>query len=282
MPADVTIIRRPVKHARLRVRETGQVEFVVPSAFTDGQAQEILRRKANWIDRQHNFFKRYQPLLQELTESQVPLFGNVYKFIPSRELGRKTVVDQKKKVIKSGIDLTKAEERRVWYRLFARQHLSLRVRRWSESCALPFNRLFILSQKTRWGNCSPKKNISLNWRLILAPEHVIDYVILHELVHTKVLKHDQRFWLHLSRLCPSYKGAIEWLRKMKQNFESRVRAVKKEYDFSKAEQGKFYRPVEELEIPIYPDKKIKAFYSKKALKSRQAAISPTRSSRTPS
>lgn len=212
MNTTVSIIRRPVKHARLRVRETRAVELVVPNDFTEKQVQAILDRKANWIDRQHEIFLKYQRNIPELAACEVPLFGYVYRFIQADDLGRKVIIDHGQKIIRSGQNLIQLEERERWYRLFARAYLAQRSKHLSESCKLPFGRLFVLSQRTRWGGCTTKQNISLNWRLILAPSYVIDYVIFHELVHTKLLKHNQRFWLHLSMLCPSYKKAIEWLR----------------------------------------------------------------------
>jgi predicted metal-dependent hydrolase len=212
MKAAVSIIRRPVKHARLRVRETREVELVVPSSFSNEQAQEIIRRKANWIEKQHEFFRKKRTDVKELAPCELQLFGDFYKFIQVIELGRKVVIDPNERIIQSGRDLSNIEELRLWYRSFARQHLSQKIKQLGESSGLTFNRLFILSQRTRWGGCSPKRNISLNWRLVLTPDYVIDYVVLHELVHTEVLKHNQRFWLRLSGLCPYYKKAIEWLR----------------------------------------------------------------------
>jgi predicted metal-dependent hydrolase len=68
-----------------------------------------------------------------------------------------------------------------------------------------------MNQKTVWGNCSKKQNISLNWQLIHAPHFVIDYVILHELLHTRYMSHNQAFWRSMLRLCERYKDAIKWL-----------------------------------------------------------------------
>ncbi|MBU0466669.1 MAG: M48 family metallopeptidase, partial [Nanoarchaeota archaeon] len=76
-----------------------------------------------------------------------------------------------------------------------------------------YNKLFIRKQKTKWGNCSPSKNISLNWKIILMPDYVKEYIILHELLHTKILNHSQAFWMHLSHKYPSYNLAIDWIKK---------------------------------------------------------------------
>jgi len=63
-----------------------------------------------------------------------------------------------------------------------------------------YNRVFIKNQKTRWGSCSGKNNINLNLNLVRLPDELIDYTILHELVHTRIKNHGQRFWAQLDRL----------------------------------------------------------------------------------
>lgn len=64
---------------------------------------------------------------------------------------------------------------------------------------LKYNKVFVRNQRTRWGSCSHKNNISLNAKLVLLPKELIDYVILHELVHTRVHNHSKQFWIELNR-----------------------------------------------------------------------------------
>ena len=69
-----------------------------------------------------------------------------------------------------------------------------------------FNRVTFRNQTTRWGSCSPKNHISLNLKLIMLPDHLIDYVLLHELVHTKIKNHGSKFWLALDKLTGNAKA----------------------------------------------------------------------------
>ena len=71
----------------------------------------------------------------------------------------------------------------------------------------------IRSQKTRWGSCGRNGHISLNWRLMLMPEWVRDYVLVHELMHLRRMDHSPKFWRHVEVACPDYRVARQWLRR---------------------------------------------------------------------
>ncbi|MDD4858774.1 MAG: SprT family zinc-dependent metalloprotease [Dehalococcoidales bacterium] len=83
--------------------------------------------------------------------------------------------------------------------IFAREILTGRIRYLADKHGFSFNKVSIRSQKTRWGSCSRKNNISLNVKLVLLPDDLRDYVIFHELVHTKVHDHSKRFWAELDK-----------------------------------------------------------------------------------
>ena len=82
----------------------------------------------------------------------------------------------------------------------ARKHLIERLNVLSQKYGFNYNRVFIKNQKTRWGSCSAKNNINLNINLVRLPDELIDYTILHELVHTRVKNHSRRFWDQMDKL----------------------------------------------------------------------------------
>ena len=92
------------------------------------------------------------------------------------------------------------------------QHLTQRINFLAKKHDLPFNKLSFRNQKTRWGSCSYKNNISLNLQIFLLPELFQDYVLLHELVHTKIKNHGNEFWNKLEKIMP---GAKNYNRQMK-------------------------------------------------------------------
>ena len=210
MDASLTIIRRPVKHARLRVGEDGSVRLLVPSDFTSGEVDSVLQKKAGWIERQREFFRAHTGNIPRLASDEVMLFGEIYRWMAEPNQSG-DVVDRAAKVIRAGHQSAKKGGSEQWVRGFARAHLRRRVQELSEKHGFKFEQCFVLSQRTRWGSCSTKKNISLNWRLVAAPEYAIDYVILHELVHTQVLDHSHRFWVNLRAVCPDTERAVAWL-----------------------------------------------------------------------
>lgn len=73
------------------------------------------------------------------------------------------------------------------------------------------NRVYVMGQRTKWGNCSKLKNLSFSWRLIMAPDHVLRYLVAHEAVHLAVPDHSARFWLTVQSLCPETERARQWL-----------------------------------------------------------------------
>jgi predicted metal-dependent hydrolase len=73
------------------------------------------------------------------------------------------------------------------------------------------NRVYVMNQRTKWGNCSARRNLSLNWRLILAPREVLQYLVAHEAAHLAVPDHSDRFWLLLQSICPHARRSRRWL-----------------------------------------------------------------------
>ena len=95
----------------------------------------------------------------------------------------------------------------------ASEELPTRCLELAASCELDVARVSVRDQKSRWGACSPRKTITLNWRLIQMPAPVADYVMLHELMHLRQPNHSRRFWREVDRACPWWRDAERWLRR---------------------------------------------------------------------
>jgi len=97
----------------------------------------------------------------------------------------------------------------------ARKKLIGRLNELSEKHGFSFNKVFMRSQRTRWGSCSSKNNINLNMKLIILPDEMIDYVLLHELVHTRIKNHTKEFWQELDGLVGDAKAESKRLKEYK-------------------------------------------------------------------
>ena len=100
-----------------------------------------------------------------------------------------------------------------WYRRQARTEIGERLDAVTARHGTPYDGLTIRSQKTRWASCSSRGHMSFNWRLLLAPPEVLDYVVEHEVCHLEILDHSSRFWALLEARVPDWRDHARWLRR---------------------------------------------------------------------
>ncbi len=119
---------------------------------------------------------------------------------------------QKKRMIQADKvnELSEAEEK--LYREQARSIIEQKVAYYARLMDVTYGRIAIRDQKTRWGSCSGEGNLNFNWRLIMAPAGVLDYVVIHELAHRKEMNHSKAFWSVVEQAMPDYKKYRNWLK----------------------------------------------------------------------
>ena len=105
----------------------------------------------------------------------------------------------------------------TFFKDYARYYLKQRLDQLSEKFCLPYNHLTIRAQKTRWGSCSSKKNINLNYRLLFIEEELLDYILLHELVHTIHMNHSKAFWLYFESLMQDARSRDKQINQLRKN-----------------------------------------------------------------
>jgi predicted metal-dependent hydrolase len=212
-------IRRSERARRARILVDGDgVEVVVPRRFPLREVEPFVEEKRAWIERTLQRMRQTEielPPARLVDGGEVPYLG--------AQLGLSVRVDRKRvreHVARRGdrVQLALPPETTVrdalerWYRRQARAEVGPRLdaacARWGSS----YTKLQIRGQRTRWASCSSNGAMSFNWRLLLAPAPVLDYVVEHEVVHLEVMDHSQRFWILLSERAPDWREHERWLR----------------------------------------------------------------------
>lgn len=212
LPSYLHVEKRRVKWARIEVRPPGQVHMVVPKSYRQCEIVALYRQKLNWIERKLNQLSTPPHEALGIEKDELLLFGQGYKrvTVDSTELRD---LDHTNRLMYTRHALLDTESQISWYRGVAKSYLTERIRLLAAQKGFRFQRLFIRAQRTRWGSCSSRGNISLNWKLVKAPVFVSDYVMLHELVHTEIMNHSAAFWRRVATVSPAYLEAKEWLKR---------------------------------------------------------------------
>ena len=105
-----------------------------------------------------------------------------------------------------------------WYKKRAKEIIAPQTEKHAKAHDLTFAKIGITSAKRRWGSCNNKGSINFSYRLVMTPPEVIDYVIVHELMHLKEMNHSAKFWAHVEQIIPEYKKHRKWLRDNQHRF----------------------------------------------------------------
>jgi predicted metal-dependent hydrolase len=203
-------VRRSDRARRVRVSvdlERG-VEVVLPRRAAEREAVAAIAELRPWIERRYAELERTRLAVAARGET-VPYLGRPLRLIA--QPGRIRVHRRGDALLVPTTERRAALER--WFRRAARTEIEPRA---DGACALvgtSYSRLTIRGQRTRWGSCSPAGALSFNWRLLMAPEPVLDYVVWHEVCHLQVMDHSPRFWKLLERCCPGYREQVRWLKR---------------------------------------------------------------------
>jgi predicted metal-dependent hydrolase len=222
------IIRSRRKTIALIIQADGSLLVRAPQRASNRQIAEILEEKSDWISarlaqamarpkpEQHHFTSGEQfwylgrtwPLLEAPgTHDRLEFSGGQFKLslptfpVPTRSLREAAGRTGKARVLFE-----------TWYRRQARQVFEERAALLARRCGFSYRRVKITSARTRWGSCSTLGTLSFTWRLVMAPLAVIDYVVMHELVHTVTIRHGRDFWERVQALVPEYKQYVAWLK----------------------------------------------------------------------
>jgi predicted metal-dependent hydrolase len=184
------------------------VEVTLPKRAPERAAAEAVRELRPWIERRRRLVARARAEVAR-EEGTVPYLGQTLHLVA--QPGRTRVHRRGDTLLVPAGDHREALER--WYRRQARLEIEPRLDAATFRAGTAYSGLTIRGQRTRWASCSSGGKMSFNWRLLLAPEAVLDYVVEHEVCHLEVMDHSQRFWRLLASRMPDYKRHQQWLRR---------------------------------------------------------------------
>jgi predicted metal-dependent hydrolase len=204
-------VRRAPRARRVRVRIDPHhgVEVVLPARAPERAAANAVRELAPWI------MRRLEELA--LARERVARDAGWLPYLDERlrivvEPGRTRVHRSGDTLLVPGGPQAPAALER-WYRRTAREELTRRLDQATAAAGTRYTSLAIRNQRTRWASCASGGAMSFNWRLLLAPERVLNYVVWHEVCHLEVADHSKRFWSLLEHRCPGWREPADWLRR---------------------------------------------------------------------
>jgi predicted metal-dependent hydrolase len=193
----------------LRLRPDGIARFTVPRRGSIKAATEFALRNIGWLEHQFQLQANQPKTATEWKVGSEILFKDELVRIEAED-GKIRFGTELIHVPDSITDFRPPIQRHL--RKLAQQELPARVQELARIHGVEVIRVSVRNQKSRWGSCSRKGTISLNWRLIQTPLFVRDYIILHELAHRRQMNHSDKFWLEVCRFCPDYLTAERWLK----------------------------------------------------------------------
>jgi len=211
----LVMVRNPrARRYIVRLRRDGCARVTIPRGGSAREARAFVERSAKWLSRQVQALSSHEQATREWTLGTEVLFrGELVKIEPDESVhgGKLQLAGEMVRFHAADGNFRPAVEKRL--REMAGAELPGMVFAHAAAHNLSVRKVIVRNQRSRWGSCSARGTISLNWRLIQAPPSVGDYVILHELMHFRQMNHSRRFWAEVSRVCPDYKAGESWLKR---------------------------------------------------------------------
>lgn len=182
---NVEVRRSKRKSATIKITADMQIVVFVPLYVSDNEIEKMVISKSKWID---EHMLKVQSTIDERSKLEKITFEQV-----------KELADQ------------------------AVEYIPKRVKYYAEKENFVYNKITIKNLVSRWGSCSTKGNLNFNCLLVLTPDYVIDYIVVHELCHLREMNHSEKFWAEVEKIMPDYQRAELWLKQNGGNLISRMR-----------------------------------------------------------
>ena len=212
------VVSRAARQTRVRVGPGG-VEVVQPVGANERDVSAFLRRNESWVlaqlDRVANIRGLRRPVRRQYGE--ILYRGDLtpvrVEFVDTKARGNRVSWSDGEITVRRGPETQTPAALGLenWLRGKARSAITDYLPVVTARIGQEPVQVYVMGQRTKWGNCSVRRNLSFNWRLILAPDFVLRYLVVHEVVHLAVPDHSAKFWLTVQSVCPELERAKQWL-----------------------------------------------------------------------
>jgi predicted metal-dependent hydrolase len=200
------------KTISLQILSDLTIIVTVPSFFPESKITKIIKEKEEWIKQKQLEIQMRKPQKDVHNGEAFLYLGKIYPLAIRQN--QKNIVELSDRLYIGSANKTYIKQYvTTWYRQQAKKIITERVYHYSRLANLDFQSIKMTSATTRWGSCSSEKNLNFNWKLIMAPLPVIDYVVVHELAHLKELNHSKAFWETVRKMFPLYRQYRTWLKR---------------------------------------------------------------------
>ncbi len=219
-----SIVKTKRKTIGITVDRNGKVKVSAPLYVSEKEIREVVQEKTDWIAKKVNEVRKrnLNTVHKEFVSGEEFLYlGEKYTLkIAELDLAKPEVLIQADTIVVYIFKGLTGESRKQvvketlvkWYRQCFTEVVEERIEKYSLHLNVSPRKVVVKDQKTRWGSCSEKGNINLNWRLVMAPIEIIDYVVVHELCHLRIMNHSKDFWNLIESILPNYRESRGWLK----------------------------------------------------------------------
>ena len=208
----IPLIRSPRrKTIAIQVGRDGRVTVRAPERMSETAIRAFVAKQESWVQKRvKEMLKRRRPN-RTFCDGECFLLRGAEVKLEIVERGARSLVlgETFQLVARDRFRARELFERR--YKEAAREHLSLRVPQYARRMGVKHGAVRLSNARHTWGSCAPDNRLSFTWRLTMAPDEVIDYIIVQELAHVVQKNHGKRFWAKVARFCPDYKKRRAWL-----------------------------------------------------------------------
>jgi predicted metal-dependent hydrolase len=208
------IIRSHRRTIGLQITNDARLIVRAPFFASEDFINKLIQRKESWIKSKQDYFKecQHKTLVRKFLPGEEFLFlGQAYPLLVVDNLPKAVVLDNSLMI--SAMVLNNAKEHiENWYKAQAQDYITQKVQDYAQITGLKYQSIRINSATTRWGSCGHKDTLNFTWRLMMAPARVVDYVVVHELMHLKQRNHSRKYWAEVVKIMPDYKQDEGWLK----------------------------------------------------------------------